>query len=136
MRDWVLVVLEGSSRNKASIRDYKILRNKFGTSIFRETGLNLSIRRAYGEHTAGLRWYLANGVRLWVYCEAWRSRTWYLWDSIQVWRPHMATWLKPSVDPDHLWRHRWHPNEHQSGSCRSERLHATKIGKAVPGYRL
>ena len=48
MRDWVLAVLEGSSRNKGSIRDYKILRNKFGTSIFRETGLNLSIRRAYG----------------------------------------------------------------------------------------
>ena len=84
MRDWVLVVLEGSSRNKASIRDYKILRNKFGTSIFRETGLNLSIRRAYGEHTAGLRWYLANGARLWVYCEAWRNRTWYSGEQIRL----------------------------------------------------
>ena len=51
MRDWVLVVLEGSSRNKASIRDYKTLRNIFGTSIFRETGQYLSIRK----HTASIR---------------------------------------------------------------------------------
>jgi len=44
---------------------------------------------------------------------------------MHVWLPLMGKSLKSSVDADHFWRHRWHSNAHQSGSCRSGTLHAT-----------
>ena len=86
----VIVEYRTSSRYPAPICEYKQLRNIYHTSNFREKGPNLSIRKhkeAYGsirKHTAGLRWYLAQGASLWVYCEAWRSRTWYSGELIRL----------------------------------------------------